>query len=203
MKELSNKRASTYENNPWFIDVSFSNWIINNLAPFGKSLCDVGAGTGYMLRFYAELFSPLIAVEPSQQMLNILLKKPLSSVQVIKAGAEDIPLPNKCVDIVIAKSALHHFQNKTRAINEMTRIGQKMIALVEVVAPHPDCLPFLQGILLEKEPYRSVSDIFTESDLETSLSNVAHEVRIMLYDQYIDIDLWLANSELDPTFRSR
>lgn len=86
---------------------------------------DLGAGTGKLTAQLAGMSTeagPLgvTAVEPDPQMLAEL-KRQLPAVRSLAGKAEEIPLPDASVDVVIAGQAIHWF-NLDLAIPEIARI---------------------------------------------------------------------------------
>lgn len=112
--------------------------------------------------------------------------------------AEDIPFESKNFDIAIAKSALHHFGDSAAAINEMVRVASKAIVIIEVVAPTLNAIPFLEKLLIEKEPGRSKESIYTASKIDELIMNNSSISKLYrhFYDQYIDLDTWIEYSDL-------
>lgn len=90
----------------------------------GETAVDIGAGTGFVTQ---ELFNRklrVIAVDQSQEMLDVLEQKFGSDGQIIclQADAYTLPLESESVDYVMANMFLHHVENPGRAIIEMIRI---------------------------------------------------------------------------------
>ncbi|MEU4250728.1 class I SAM-dependent methyltransferase [Amycolatopsis sp. NPDC026612] len=79
------------------------------LAPApGPRVLDLGAGTGKLTGTLAALGADVIAVEPDPAMLAEL-RRALPAVRAVAGSAEAIPLPDACVDAVLAGNALHWF----------------------------------------------------------------------------------------------
>ena len=79
---------------------------------------ELGAGTGKLTRAIAELGGSVIAVEPDQRMLSVLLEQGLEGVE---GTAESIPLGDGTADGVVAGSSLHWFEFD-QALAEIHRI---------------------------------------------------------------------------------
>jgi SAM-dependent methyltransferase len=86
----------------------------------GRTVLDLGAGTGKFTRRLAQTAASLIAVEPVAQM-RALLGRALPSVQALPGSAEAIPLPDASVDAVLCAQAFHWFAN-ARAMAEIRRV---------------------------------------------------------------------------------
>jgi ubiquinone/menaquinone biosynthesis C-methylase UbiE len=74
----------------------------------GPRVLDLGAGTGKLTATLAALGTEPIAVEPDPAMLAEL-SRVLQTVRAEPGSAEAIPLPDACVDAVLAGNAMHWF----------------------------------------------------------------------------------------------
>jgi demethylmenaquinone methyltransferase/2-methoxy-6-polyprenyl-1,4-benzoquinol methylase len=105
----------------------------------GMTLVDVAAGTGLVTVAGVELVGPtgcVIAVDPSPGMLAELRKK-VSSVEVIEAFAESIPLPDAQADFVSMGYALRHVNDLGQVLSEYLRVlrpGGK-VCIMEISRP--------------------------------------------------------------------
>lgn len=89
----------------------------------GKVL-ELGSGTGVNFPLYSNCDS-VIAIEPSQHMINTsLTKRKLSSVpiEIIQASAENLPFENHTFDTVVATLVFCTIPNVDKAINELKRV---------------------------------------------------------------------------------
>ena len=199
MNEFTELRASNYEQYRWLCDDLFAKWIVNKISPYGKTILDVGCGNGFMFRYYRGAFSDISAIEPSEFFYVDLIKKHGKHITLKKAYAEDIPFEDKSVDIAIAKSSLHHFNNSKQGLDEMRRVAKKMVAVIEVVTPSLNTLKFMAEILPKKEKGRKKKTIYTANSLKRELLSSFSDKRIfqLLYDQYINVDIWLKYSDLE------
>jgi SAM-dependent methyltransferase len=74
----------------------------------GMRALDLGAGTGKLTATLVALGAEVVAVEPDRAMLAEL-RRALPAVRALPGSAEAIPLPDGCVDAVLAGNALHWF----------------------------------------------------------------------------------------------
>jgi ubiquinone/menaquinone biosynthesis C-methylase UbiE len=74
----------------------------------GLRVLDLGAGTGKLTSVLDALGAEVTAVEPDAEMLAEL-RGVLPSVRGLRGSAEEIPLPDGCVDAVLAGHSLHWF----------------------------------------------------------------------------------------------
>lgn len=95
-----------YETENAAIDHEGTLWhALSAAAPWaGKTILDLGCGTGYWLPRYAADAGEVIGVEPDVDLLPAARNRP-GGVQVLHGSAEHIPLPSKSIDVVHARFA--------------------------------------------------------------------------------------------------
>ncbi len=81
---------------------------------------DLGAGTGILSRVVRALGHEVVAVEPDDRM-RARLQEASPDVTALAGTAEEIPLPDECVDAVVAGQAYHWFDHM-RAHPEIARV---------------------------------------------------------------------------------
>ena len=92
---------------------------ILELAP-GRTVLDLGAGTGKFLPHLLETGAGVIAVEPVDAM-RAELSAAYPSVRALEGSAEAIPLPAESVDAIVCAQAFHWFASAA-ALAEMRRV---------------------------------------------------------------------------------
>jgi len=91
-----------------------------NIEP-GRTVVDLGAGTGKFTRLLVATGAKVVAVEPQAAMRAELSAVAPPSVEVLEGGAESIPLPDASVDVVCAATAFHWFDHAV-AMPEIARV---------------------------------------------------------------------------------
>jgi ubiquinone/menaquinone biosynthesis C-methylase UbiE len=96
-------------------------WIVEelDLRP-GRTVLDLGAGTGKLTRALVPTGAHVIAVEPGEQMLAEL-RRVLPDVETRLGPAEAIPLADDGVDAVTVGQAFHWFRHD-EAVPELHRV---------------------------------------------------------------------------------
>jgi ubiquinone/menaquinone biosynthesis C-methylase UbiE len=99
-------------------------WIVERLGlgP-GKTVLDLGAGTGKLTRQLVASGAEVIAVEPGDAMRNELLRA-VPGVEALRGSAESIPLPDGRVDAMTVGQAFHWFRYD-EALPEIRRVLKK------------------------------------------------------------------------------
>jgi SAM-dependent methyltransferase len=90
------------------------------LPPDARRVLDLGAGTGKLTRQLRTRGLDVVAVEPSEGM-RAQLSRGLPGVPVFAGSAEQIPLDDASVDVVVAGQAWHWF-DPARAVPEVARV---------------------------------------------------------------------------------
>lgn len=75
----------------------------------GRRVLDLGAGFGALALYYAHLGAEVIAVDPNEQRMQVALtiaKRRGLAVSAVAAHAQSLPLPDACIDLVVANNSL-------------------------------------------------------------------------------------------------
>ena len=86
----------------------------------GRTVVDLGAGTGKLTRPLLETRARVIAVEPLAEMRSVLARV-ASAAEVVAGAAEALPLEDASVDAVAAGQAFHWFDPEP-ALAEIARV---------------------------------------------------------------------------------
>lgn len=97
-----------------------------------KVAADIGAGTGFITEGLINKNVKVIAVDQSEEMLNLLKTKfsNYKDLKCIQGAGEELPIKDNSVDYVFANMFLHHVDNPSLIIKEMQRIlksGGKLV----------------------------------------------------------------------------
>jgi ubiquinone/menaquinone biosynthesis C-methylase UbiE/DNA-binding transcriptional ArsR family regulator len=154
------------------------------------TIADLGAGEGLVSQLLAQRASQVWCIDNSPRMVEVgtelAAKNGLANLAYKLGDIENVPLPEKSVDLAILSQALHHAQHPQRAVEEAHRIlkpgGQ---ILILDLAEHT----------FEKahEIYADVWLGFKESDLHGFLKNAGF--------QHIEINT-VAQESSEPFFET-
>jgi len=135
----------------------------------GEHVLDVGCGTATLL-IAAKSRSPLaqmVGVDPDERALAIAREKIAQhqvEVEIVQAGAEHLPFPTSCFDLVMSTLVFHHLPTeiKQRAIQEIYRVltpGGRFL-LADFGKPEGLLLRifFALGALVQADEARSIQD---------------------------------------------
>jgi ubiquinone/menaquinone biosynthesis C-methylase UbiE len=76
------------------------------------AIADIGAGTGYFARRFAQHAGKVYAVDIDPKLLAIAREKAPANLETILAAAEDPRLPPRSVDLIFFCDVLHHIGNR-------------------------------------------------------------------------------------------
>ena len=94
----------------------------------GRTVLDLGAGTGKLTRALVETGAQVLALEPGDEM-RARLARVVPQAQPIAAGAESIPLPDASVDAATAGQSFHWFRF-AEAVPEVHRVLRRGAGLL-------------------------------------------------------------------------
>jgi ubiquinone/menaquinone biosynthesis C-methylase UbiE len=86
---------------------------------------EIGIGSGLNLPFYSRNVERLIGFDPSIKLFSMTRRKPrsdLSSIDLVEASAEAIPLESSSVDTVVTTWTLCSIPDAGRALRDMHRV---------------------------------------------------------------------------------
>ena len=76
------------------------------------AIADIGSGTGYFARRFAQHAGKVYAVDIDEQLLAAVRKDAPANVTAVLAAPDDPRLPDGSVDIIFFCDVLHHIQNR-------------------------------------------------------------------------------------------
>ena len=89
----------------------------------GALAADIGAGSGFVTEALLAAGLRVVAVDPSEAMLDVMRRKFGAERVDYRVGeAETLPLDSGSVSAVFANMCLHHVERPPEAIREMARI---------------------------------------------------------------------------------
>jgi SAM-dependent methyltransferase len=105
---------------------------MRRLAPWrGRTLVDLGCGSGYWLPGYADEAGQVIGIEPDPALLPLAAARD-QRVRVLPGSAEHIPLPDTSADVVHARFAYFWPPRCSAGLAEVLRVLRPGGALVVV-----------------------------------------------------------------------
>lgn len=122
-------RATAYAANRPSYPKAAIDALLRGLGPEHDLLvADVGAGTGISANLLAERVGTVFAIEPNAEMREHAQTRP--NVHWETGYAEELPLPDKSVDVAVAFQAFHWF-DPLRAFAQFARVARRRVALLQ------------------------------------------------------------------------
>jgi SAM-dependent methyltransferase len=121
----------------------------------GRTVVDLGSGTGKFTRALAPLGAARVAVEPTPGMRRVF-SRAVPDVAVIDGTAESIPLPDGFADAVVCAQAFHWFRPRP-ALREIARVLRPGGGLGLVWNTRDESLPWSRKISRIVARYRWMS----------------------------------------------
>jgi ubiquinone/menaquinone biosynthesis C-methylase UbiE len=88
-----------------------------------KGILDLGGGTGRFARLLQKVYkSPVIAIDPSGEMLRQGVSRGFDGVTWVCGSAEHIPLETGSLDLIWMSQVFHHLEDKVLAFQEIARV---------------------------------------------------------------------------------
>jgi ubiquinone/menaquinone biosynthesis C-methylase UbiE len=105
---------------------------MRTLAPWqGKTLVDLGCGTGYWLPVYADEGATVVGLEPDLRLLEVAARRD-RRVHVVPGSAEHLPFRDASIDVVHARFAYFWPPHCAAGLAEALRVLRPGGALVVV-----------------------------------------------------------------------
>jgi ubiquinone/menaquinone biosynthesis C-methylase UbiE len=120
-------------------------------------IADIGAGTGYFARRFANHAGKVYAVNIDEQLLAITRKNAPSNLETVLSAPDDPRLPPQSVDTVFFCDVLHHIENRPAYYAKIRRAlkpGGRIVVIdfqkkVLPVGPPPSMKPSEKEVIVE------------------------------------------------------
>ena len=136
---------------------------------FGKSTLDVGCGEGWLESFNSQI----IGVDFSLFALN-KAKRYCVRPNLVRADAHNLPFRDEFFEKVVSLGCLEHFENKKKAIEELSRVLMKNGELILVVDVDR---PILRLYNLTIRVAKNILRIPSQPEENPSKSSVIHMLK--------------------------
>lgn len=112
----------------WIGDVEFD-LLLKLIRPApGETLLDVGCGTGYFSRRFAQQGLSVTGIDPDHHAIDFAQRK-TSNITYLPGSALRLPFPDRAFDHSVAITSLCFIAQPQKALSEMWRITQHTLTL--------------------------------------------------------------------------
>lgn len=130
---------------------------LREAAPWaGADVLDVGCGDGFHLPLFAAEAASVIGVEPHPPLVERARRRVGDRARVVEAGAAQLPLPDRSVDLVHARTAYFFGPGCERGLAEAERVLRPggAIAIVDLDATVPPYGEWMRADIPRYDPRR-------------------------------------------------
>jgi ubiquinone/menaquinone biosynthesis C-methylase UbiE len=141
-------------------------------------VADIGAGTGYFARRFANHASSVYAVDIDKELLAIIQKNAPPNLTVVLAAPDDPRLPEQSVDLIFFCDVLHHIENRAGYYPKLVK-ALKPGGRVVVVDFYKKALP------VGPPPTMKLSDEEVIAELRNAGLTLTKRLDILPYQYYL------------------
>jgi ubiquinone/menaquinone biosynthesis C-methylase UbiE len=147
----------------------------------GKTVLDVGTGTGRAALLLARLGGKVTGVDPSEAMLGVARARAMqlaASVRFLPGDAQALSFDNRAFEVVVSLRVLMHTPLWQQSLAELCRVASR-----SVIVDYPSARSFalwqslgrkvLYTCGVQTEPYR----VFRDADIEREFRSHAFRIR--------------------------
>ena len=141
----------------------------------GKEIVvDIGGGTGELAKYLSDKCQKVYVLDESEKMLS-KVKKSEKIIPVLENALDTEFQPNS-IDVVILSDVLHHIENQTKLIDEISRIlknnGKLLIMDFEKRHLKTKLLSFFESILFGRLKFKTKKEVLNLLQEKFIISNV-------------------------------
>jgi ubiquinone/menaquinone biosynthesis C-methylase UbiE len=112
-------------------------------------ILDIGGNTGKITEAYSNNCKEVVVLEPIHSVVEYG-RSHRPNIKFVEGGGENIPLPDKYFDKVVASASFHHFSDQDNALEEMKRVlksdGKIIILEIDPNTPRGKRLKFCETL---------------------------------------------------------
>lgn len=103
----------------------------------GRSLLDIGCGTGFFTAWFGEIGFRAVGIDSSESMLQFARQKYGNGIEFMLADAGKLPFDDRSFDVAVFATSLEFMADAGAAIREAKRVAASEILLLMLNPDHP------------------------------------------------------------------
>ena len=179
MTDLWDQRAEAYRQSKTHAHGEDLDLVVEWCAPGpGRKVLDVATGGGHVVRRLREQGAEVVTTDSSPGMRPDVISR-----------AEDLPFADGSFDCVVSRIAPHHFGDIAKAVGEMARVSNDVVAIEDTL--------YSSDRHEEAEKLRDPTHVrnYTEDEWVELLTNAGLEVeQRQLFEKVHPLEEWLART---------
>ena len=128
--------ADSYRTSSWHSNEAALAHLVEVAKADGGRALDVATGAGHAALAIAPHVDAVVATDTSQRMLEVTLqeaeRRGITNLTTEYADAQDLPFENASFDLVICRTAAHHFSEPPKFLSEAYRVLKPKAKLILV-----------------------------------------------------------------------
>jgi len=128
-KEDKQIKIGTYDNIAKIYDkrlnsktISEENLFLKEINTKGKTILDLGCGTGRLSSKLAKKAKKIIAIDNSKNMIRLAKAKKIPNAKFIHSNMEKLPFKKSSFDIIISSLSIEHIKDFEKVLKEIKRV---------------------------------------------------------------------------------
>jgi ubiquinone/menaquinone biosynthesis C-methylase UbiE len=203
VRESFTTQAHAFAANPWVTDERRIQRLVSAARLKGtERVLDVATGPGYIAEAFAKTAREVEGMDLTEAMLGIARKRTeergVKNISFRTGDAQKIPFEKEQFDVVVCRLALHHVQEPSKVVREMSRVCRpKGTVVVEDIfasehrerAEYQDRWEILRDAShVRTLPLSELLQLFRDAGLETETVTTADDLRP-------EVERWLATTK--------
>src|SRR5687768_4793365 len=118
--------ADCYRTSSWHSNEAALAHLVEVAKPSGGRALDIATGAGHAALAIAPHVEAIVATDTSPRMLEVTLqeagRRGITNLTSEYADAQNLPFENASFDLVVCRTAAHHFSDPTKFLGETYRV---------------------------------------------------------------------------------
>ncbi len=206
VRESFTTQAAAFASNPWISDEQRIQRLVSAARLSGSErVLDIATGPGYIAEAFAKEAREVVGVDLTHAMLAIARERTgergVKNISFHTGDAQNLPFEENQFDVVVCRLALHHVQQPSKVLGEMSRVcrGGGTVLVEDIFASeHVERAAYQDRWEILRDPSHvralplsELLHFFRDAALETETVSSADDLRP-------EVERWLATTKVAP-----